>query len=531
MTKADLEGVRPRPLLELTMAGLLEWAASEAPDRVALKQPSWKDQDEISWTYRELLDDVGRLARYLSCHFNYGDHVAIWAPNSAHWFLYQFAASHLGLVLVGLNPAMRAHEVEYMLRKAEVKGLIMDRHFRGADLVELFDEMRARLPLLKTVLFLPDWRDHLSSAHGELPPSPTRPNDPALILFTSGTTGKPKAAVLHQAGCVNVAHFGSERGGLAQGSVWLCTLPVFHSGGPITLCLGSVSQLNTLVVMPPFDPGMVLELIEREKINWAPLVPAMLIPMLEHPNFASTDISSLKALLFGGTTLTPQFLRMVQERTGAVVQTVFGMTEGAGEVIKTAPGDTIDVVSQTVGTPLPYVDVRIVDPLTGEIAELGDVGEIRYRSPYMASEYFGDAEATDALFDGAGYLRTGDLGAIDQDGRVRITGRLKEMIIRSGMNIYPREIEEVLAEYPGVAESAVVGLPHETYGEEVAVAVRAAAGADIDLNALRDYLLGRLARYKIPKYWRQVPDFPRSGFGKIQKFEMTGLFGPEHKLS
>lgn len=506
------------------MIGLLEWAAVQAPDRVAVKQPAQGELPAVQWTYTEFLRDVRRLAAFLSRHFEHGDHVAIWAPNSAHWFLYQFAASHLGLVLVTLNPAMRQREIEFMLDKSQARGIIMEREFRGADLVAILAAARPALPNLHTVLFIDEWRTHVAQGNDTPPASRTQPSDPALIVFTSGTTGKPKAAVLSQSACVNAAKAGAERTGLPPGSVFLATLPVFHVGGPVTLCLGSMSQLNTLVVMPPFDPGVVLELIERERISWAPLVPAMLIPMIEHERFASTDISSLKGLLFGGTTITPAFVNLARERTGAEIQTVFGMTEGAGEIIKTRRGDPVDVVCETVGTPLPHVDLRIAHPETGETLEIGEVGEIRYRSPYMTSGYFGDPEATAALFDADGFLRTGDLGSIDAQGNVRVTGRLKEMIIRSGMKIYPRELEDVLAEFPGIAEAAIIGIPHDTLGEEVAAIIRPAAGAEVDLEQVREFLLSRVARYKVPKHYRLVTDFPRSAFGKIQKFELRSLF-------
>jgi fatty-acyl-CoA synthase len=524
MTKAVLEADRSVALLELTASGLLERAARAVPDRVALKQPRFGDDPEISWTYAELLADAHRLASFLSRYFGYGDHVAIWAPNSAHWFLYQFAASHLGIVLVTLNPGMRSAEIEYMLAKSKARGVIMDRAYRGVDLVAMLEQIRPELPGLETVLMLDEWRDHLAAAEGTPPPSPTRPDDPALIVFTSGTTGKPKAAIIQHRAAVNNANAGAERGGLGQGSTWLATLPVFHIGGPVTLCLGAVSQFNTLVVMPPFEPGMVLRLIEQERLNWMPLVPAMLIPMLEHPDFATTDLSSLKALLFGGTVITPTFLTMARERTGADVQTVFGMTEGSSEVIKTRRDDPVEVICETVGTPLPHIELRIVDPATGAIMEIGEIGEIRFKSPYMILGYFGDEEATTSLFDTDGFLRTGDLGTIGSDGNIRISGRLKEMIIRSGMNIYPREIEDALCEFPGIAEAAVIGIPHDRVGEEVAVLIRPTAGCHVDIDEARSFLLTRLARYKVPKHWRIVADFPRNTSGKIQKFELRAAF-------
>lgn len=523
MGKAEYRGEANPPLVDMTIIGLLEWAAGQAPDRVALKQPRWGDQPEIVWTYAQMLADVRRLAAYLGQFFDKGDHIAIWAPSSAHWYLYEFAASHLGLVLVTLNPAMRAQELAYMLGRSNARGIILDPEYRGVSLSDVLAEVRPNLPQLHTVLNLPDWRRHIADAPHSIPQSVARPDDPALIVFTSGTTGQPKAAILSQFGCVNVGWAGSTRAGVPDGSIWLATLPTCHCGGSITLCMGAMARLSTIVVMPPFEPGMALALIEQERINWAPLVPAMLIPMFEHPDYAKTDISSLSALLFGGTTLSPRFLQLVKERTGAQVQVVFGMTEGAGEIMRSAPDDPVEVVSRTVGRALPHVHVRIVDPSTGDIMPHGEVGEIRYRSPYMTLGYFGDEAGTAALFDDDGFLRSGDLGAMDADGLVSVTGRLKDLIIRSGMNIYPREIEDLIATIAGVAEAAVFGVPHEIYGEEVAVAVRPDAGVALNIQTLRDGLEPMIARYKLPKYWKIVEDFPRNGMGKIQKIELQRL--------
>jgi fatty-acyl-CoA synthase len=529
MTYAILEADRSLPLLELTSIGLLEWAACEAPDRIALKQPAHGGAPEIVWTYAEMLRDSRSIAAFFARHFNPGDHVAIWAANSAPWFLYQYAAAQLGLVLVTLNPAMREYEIEFMLARSEAKGVVLERSYRGADLIAILDAVRPRLPRLDHVHYLDQWRDHVAQGTmlPALPPSPARPEDPAIIVFTSGTTGRPKAAMLSHRGTVNIARIGAERLGLPTGLTWLATLPVYHVGGPVTLCLGAVSQLNTLVVMPPFDPGVVLRLIGQERINYMPLVPAMLIPMIEHPDFESTDLGALQAILVGGTTITPAFVQLGRGRTGADMQVVYGITEGCGEITKTDRTDAVDTICETVGTPLAHTDLKIVRPETGEIAERDEIGEIRFRSPYMTLGYFGDAEATAALFDEQGYVRSGDLGLIDADGRVRIAGRLKEMIIRGGVNIYPREIEDALADFPGIAESAVVGVAHERLGEEVAVAVRAASGGAVDVDAARAFLEARLARYKVPKHWRVIDDFPRNASGKIKKFELREIFAAE----
>lgn len=527
MSKAYIHGQRDGEVLDLTSMQLLERAVAEAPDRIGLKQPRFGSQPEIAWTYSELLADARRLAAFLSTKFRYGDHVATWSPNCVQWFLYQFAAAQLGLVIVTLNPALRHKELEYMLEKSRAKGIIMDRAYRGNDMIAELGLARANLPSLETVLYIDEWRDHIALAAGEVAASPTKSSDPALIVFTSGTTGKPKGAILSHYACVNNAALGAWRSGQARGSVWLTTLPVFAVGGPVTNCLGAVSLANTQVIMPPFDPGMILEIIEQERVNFMPLVPAMAIPMIEHPTFAQRDVSSLTSIMVGGTIITPAFISTTRDKLGCDIQNIFGQTELAAEVTKTARGDPDAFIQNTVGTPLPHTDLKIVDLATGETCERNTVGEIRVRSPFATSGYFGDDAATANLFDAEGFLKTSDLGMIDDDGNVRISGRLKEVIIRGGANIYPREIEDALSEFPGIAESAVIGLPHPRWGEEVAVALRASEGIALEVDDVRAFLEARIARYKVPKHWRIVRDFPRNDAGKIQKFKVGELFSDQ----
>ncbi|SEH19187.1 fatty-acyl-CoA synthase [Sphingopyxis sp. YR583] len=511
------------PLLEMTSIELLAWAAEQAPDQIAVKQPFEGFGEEIVWTYSEYLADARRIASYLSTFYSFGDHVAIWATNSGPWLLYEFAAAHLGLVLVTMNPASRPAELDYMLTKSRAKGIIMDRSYRGQDLVQAVADLRGRLPDLAHIHYLDEWRDQVEQGSDDIAPSTTRPDDPGLIVFTSGTTGKPKAAILHHRGIVNNPKIATERLGLAPKTIWLASLPTFHVGGTVTMSMGAVSNLGTQIIMPAFQPEIILRLIEKERINYSALVPAMVAGLVEHPDFKTTDLSSFHHLQVGGTVITPAFVKLVRQELGCDVQVVLGQTECCAEITKTLRGDPDEAIEETVGVPFPGTSLKISDPVTGETKNIGEVGEIRLLSPYATYGYFGDPEATEALFDEDGFLRTGDLGSIDENGRLRMNGRLKEVIIRGGENIYPREVEDAIAEYPGISECAVFAVPHPRWGEEVAAALRLNAPG-VEPADVREFLLLQLARHKVPKHWMIVEEFPRNTSGKVQKFELQRLF-------
>lgn len=521
MAKAIFPANGASSLHDMTISQLLDQTVSRAGSHPAVRA------GDLSWTYGELKGDSDRLARFLASRFQPGDHVAIWGANSAPWLLYQLAAARAGLVLVTLNPALLAREVESLLRQSRSVGLIMDSAFRGVDLEAIVAQLRPSLPSLREVLRTADWRDHIASApEGEIEVA-SRPDDVAMILYTSGTTGAPKGVQLHHRGIVNNAVIGSELYGIADGLPWLSVMPYFHIGGSVTTNLGCIARAGTNVIFGAFEPGIVLKLIESERVAWFPCVPTMAIALMEHPDFAATDLSSVEVIQTGGTVVTPEFIRLLAERFGADVQVMFGQTEAGGVMCKSLRGDPIEVIAATVGRPYPHTELRICDTATGQVVGTGEVGEIRIRSPYMTKGYFDNPEATAAAFDAEGFLKTGDLGTLDDGGNVRVTGRLKEMIIRGGENIYPREIEDHLGEYPDIAECAVVGIPDARWGEEVAVAVRCRPGSSIDVEAAREFLLGRIARHKVPKAWKLVDDFPRTPSGKIQKFEVVRQFEDE----
>lgn len=524
MSEAFVAADTSLKLQDWTVGDLLQYAASEAPEAIALKQNAGGPQEACTWTYTQLRADSRRLATFLLERFQPGEHVAIWASNSAQWTLYQLAAAQAGLVLVTLNPALREREVDALLRQSRSAGLIQDTEHRGTNLKSITEAIRPNLASLRVVLYTHEWRKHLAAAPGSEPNIHVKPSDPALLLYTSGTTGLPKGVVLRHRGIVNNAMLGSERYGVADRLAWLGVLPLFHVGGSVTSTLGCMARLGTNIVVQAFEPGATMKLIEEEKVVWFPVVPAMVIAMIEHETFREADLSSLQVVVTGGTTITPEFVRMVYERFRADVQVMFGQTEAGGAMCKTYRTDMVETIAATVGRPYPHTAMRIADVKTGTTLGCNEIGEIRIHSPFMTDGYFDNPKATASAFDHEGFLCTGDLGELDERGYLHITGRLKEMIIRGGENIYPREVEDILGEYPGIAEVAVVGVPSEKWGEEVAVAIRCGAGKLLEVEALREFMLARVARHKIPKLWKIVPEFPRTASGKIQKFEVVKWF-------
>ncbi|SCW71817.1 fatty-acyl-CoA synthase [Sphingobium faniae] len=510
-------------LHDWTVGDLLADAAARAGDRVAIWQPVQAEGEvEERWTYAELLRESRSMAHYLLTLFDPGDHVAIWGANSARWALYQLAAAQAGIVLVTANPALRSHEMAYLLAHSGAVGIIMEDQHRGADLRVIVDALRPDLPALKHILPMADFQKH--RCESDAPLDHASPDDIALILYTSGTTGKPKAVRLRHRGIVNNAALGALRYELPEGAAWLHTLPMFHVGGSVTATLGCMAMLSTSVILRNFDPAIVLDLCQRHRIAMLPVVPTMLIAMIEHPSFAATDLSALELLLTGGTVITPDFVLMAKRVLGTDVQVMFGQTEAGGAMCKTLRQDPVERISGTVGKPYPHTALKIARPDDGQRCAVGEIGEIRIKSPFMMAGYFNNPEGDANAFDDEGFLRTGDLGQVDADGYVRVTGRLKEMVIRGGENIYPREVEDALGTFPEIAEAAVLGIPDPKWGEEIVAVLRPAANAEIDVDVVVERLREKIARHKVPKKWRIVPDFPRTPSGKIQKFELSALF-------
>jgi fatty-acyl-CoA synthase len=522
---AHIKGDTNTEILALTVGELLHRSAQHIPDQAALIVPATAGGDpEIRLNYRELETVAQRAAHALLRHFSPGDRLATWASGGPEIIELQLGAALAGLVLVTLNPANRGGEIEYMLSQSKAKGLFLSREFRGMDNEAIFEGLRPRLPELKAAIYLDTWPDFIQQGDLSSPLPKVNHDSPALILFTSGSTGKPKSAVLSHAAIVNNAALAAQQLGGKAGQVWLNVLPMFHVGGSVTMLLGAISIQGTLVHMPAFDPDAMLKALADYGVDLTMAVPTMLLAMMASPSLKDTDLSALRAIVTGGTAVPPELVRTVKQCMGAQVLSLMGQTEASGTMFCNQPGDSEDQVTRSVGKPLPLSEVKIQNTENGNTNAVDVIGEICVRGPCRMSEYFEMPEKSLEAIDTDGWLHTGDLGYIRSDGRVAVTGRLKDMIIRGGENIYPREIEDELVEHADISQVAVFGLPDAQWGEQVAAAVILRPGAKLDIDALTLFLQTRIARHKIPKVWQQLESFPLNASGKIQKFLLQEQF-------
>jgi fatty-acyl-CoA synthase len=507
-------------VVDVTLGDLLRQGAAAAPDRLALVDGSVAFAERRRWTYAQLLQDSESLAHALLEHFEPGERVAAYAPNCPEWVVLHHAVSLAGLQLVPLNPAYKSAEAQVMLRNAKVAGVFYAERYRDNDIAAILGQLRPRLEHLREAIRFDELEAFRSSASAPSVPLPrVAPDDVLHVQFTSGTTGTPRGALLHHRGLVNSARFIAERAEFPDGGVWINAMPMFHSGGAATSRIGCLSRLGTFVLAPGFEAGQMLELIESERGNTTLIVPTMILAMLGHDTFAYRDLSSLLTVLSGATDVPAALVHRAKSAMGCRFAILFGQTEVSGVVTGTRPDDTVEDQAETVGQPLPNAEVKIADPDDGRVVPLGESGEICVRGYQTMLGYVDMPDETLAALDADGWLHMGDLGAMDDRGFIRITGRLKDVIIRGGLNLYAREIEDVIFEHPEVLQVSVVGVPDEKFGE-IAVAVlivrdRAAAPAPEELTA---YCRERLARHKAPSRWFIVDQFPLTASGKVQKF-------------
>ena len=519
LTLSHSRGPDDPQLRDLTIGGLLREVADQVPERIALIAGTPDPVDRREWTYAELVVDAERAARAIRADFEPGERLAVWAPNVPEWMILEFGCAMAGVILVTVNPAFQARELQYVLTQSRSAGLMVLPEFRGNPMLATATEVQPECPDLREIIRLDQWEDFLSDGdtwNGELvDPDPL---DPCMIQYTSGTTGFPKGALLFHRGLVNNGAHTADRMGVSDGAVWVCTMPLFHTGGCVLGVLSGVSKRVTMVLVEAFDPGLVLELFDTYGGMAMLGVPTMLVAMLEHPDFSSRDLSHVEAICSGGSTVPAPLVERFEKELGAPFTIVFGQTELSPVSSMTHATDTIVDKATTIGTPMPHVEVKIIDPDTGEIVPVGTTGEYCARGYLVMHGYYEMPDATAETIDADGWLHTGDLAAMDERGYLSIEGRLKDMIIRGGENIYPRELEELLFAHDTVAEVAVVGLPDDRWGEVVAAFVRPAPRQTIDKGELFAYLREHLAPHKTPKLWFEVNEFPLTGSGKIQKF-------------
>lgn len=511
----------PVDLWEVSIAELVDRVAADQPDRAALVFAA-PGEEARSWTYSELVGDSMRVAHALLQQFSPGEHVAVWSPNCAEWILLQHGAARAGIVLVTVNPAYLGRELSHVLQLSRAVGLFVAPSFRGVDLPAVLEEVRAALPDLRHVVPLQEWDQFLASAPTSNEPLQyPAPGDPAMIQFTSGTTAAAKSVLLSHRGIVNSARLVAERAGFDDGVVSVNAMPLFHIGGCGTIALGTLCHAGTQVLAPGFVPGHVLELIESHRATVTLAVPTMLIALLEHPDRAGRDLSSLQTVMTGGASAPAELVRRVKSTLGVLFTITFGQTETSGPAVQTSVYDSERDQAETIGRPLPGTEARICDISTGEVAECHTIGEIQMRGPLAMLGYYGQSEETARTLDAEGWLHTGDLGTMDERGYLTISGRSKDLINRGGEKIGPREIEDVLFHHPAVSDVAVIGLPDERYGERVVAVIRLREDVALPTEAeLRDLCIGELARYKVPVEWHFVTEFPQTPSGKIQKFRL-----------
>ena len=549
--QAETDG---EPLLEITIGDLLDLRAQEYPAKEALVYscyPEFGGALDIRWTYSEYRERVNAVAcGLIALGLNKGDHIAIWAANLPEWPLIQLAAAKIGLVLVTINPILRAPEVEYILKQGDVVALFFMARIREHDCLATIRSLTTpgtkngevtgqRLPMLRYVSLLgappaglleqEEWRPTLfremvaggaqiSVESLEERQASVTPADPAMILYTSGTTGFPKGAVLSHLAVINNGWVGGQRLGFDQNLRGCVLVPFFHVFGSVGFVLGALGIGGTIYPLIAFDTLKALQVISTERCTYTGGVPTMLLAMLQHPDFSKYDLSSLEFVLCAGAPVPVSLMEAVKERIGADVAIAFGQTENAGSFTLTFPGDPFELKAATVGVPQPYVDVKIIDPATGQVVPCGERGEICCRGYLVMQGYYNMPAKTAEAIDSEGWLHTGDLATMDERGYVNIVGRLKEMVIRGGENIFPREIEEFLIRHPKVADVQVLGVPDKFYGEELLAVVLPTEEGQLTEEELREYCKDQVSRQKIPRYFQFVTSYPMTGSGKVQKF-------------
>ena len=519
------------PVLETTVGGVLRKVAEEQPHALALVEGLPDPAARRRWSYAELLAESEQVARALRQRFEPGERIAVWAPNIPEWVILEFGAGLAGLVLVTVNPAYQPQELAYVLRQSRTAGIFYLPSVRGNPMEESLEAVRGELPELRESFSFEDWETFKASADPGTELPQVAADDPVQIQYTSGTTGFPKGADLHHRGLTNNARFFAERLRMDENSVYLSPMPLFHTGGCVLAVLGSVQSRGTLVQMVAFEPRLALELAESEGVTHLLGVPTMLIGMLEQPEFAERDLGSVQYVCSGGATVPAELVRRIEGELGVSFSIIYGQTEASPGITLMQPDDAPEDKHGTLGPVMPQTEIKVVDPKSGATLPIGAPGELCARGYGVMTGYFEMPEKTAETIDAEGWLHTGDLVSMDERGYTTITGRLKDMIIRGGENIYPREIEEILFTHPAVGDVAVLGLPDPRWGEIVAAFVRdadpASPASDAELHA---FLRKRLAPQKTPARWFHLDAFPLTPSGKIQKFVLhenweKGLYG------
>ncbi|MBP2414338.1 fatty-acyl-CoA synthase [Arthrobacter stackebrandtii] len=521
-------GSSPVPLLEETIGTKLTHIAQQFPGREALiDRPSGR-----RWSYAQLNHDVDTLARgLLAAGLGKGDRVGIWAPNVPEWVLLQYATAKIGAILVNVNPSYRVHELKYAVQQSGMRMIVALPGFKGSDYQGMVEQVHPECPDLAAAAYIgtPSW-DALVAGGATQPADAVEQamaaldaNDPINIQYTSGTTGFPKGATLSHRNILNNGYFVTETLGFTEQDKLCVPVPFYHCFGMVMANLGAMTHGAAIVIpAPSFEAAATLRAVEEERCTALYGVPTMFIAELGLPNFADYDLSTLRTGIMAGSPCPVEVMkRTMAEMNMAGVSIAYGMTETSPVSMQTLMDDDVAHRTETVGRVHPHLEVKIVDPGTGETVPCGTPGELCTRGYSVMLGYWNDPEKTAAAIDGERWMHTGDLGVMFDDGYVNIVGRIKDMVIRGGENLYPREIEEFLYQHPDIADVQVIGVPDERYGEELCAWLLMKPGAAaLDQAAVAAYCEGRLSRHKVPRYVLVVDEFPMTVTGKVRKMDM-----------
>ena len=541
-----VSGTSETPLLGMTIGDALDRTVARFPDRDALISR----HQSLRYTWRQLQDEVNRFARGLmALGIEKGDRVGIWSPTYAEWAITQYATAKIGAILVNVNPGYRLHELEYALNQSGCNTLVLAPNFRATSYIEMMQTLAPelarcapgqldshKLPHLRHVIRLGTertpgmwvWGEVMERAM-EIAPEQLAErqaqqefDDPANIQYTSGTTGNPKGATLSHHNILNNGYFVAHLQGFTENDRLCAPVPLYHCFGCVMGNLGTMTH-GAAIVYPAetFDPQATLEAVEAERCTSLYGVPTMFIAELAHPDFDHYDYSSLRTGVMAGSPCPVEVMRQVMSKMHmSDVEICYGMTETSPVSFQTHLDDSIEKRVATVGQIHPFVEVKVVDPANGAVVPRGEPGELLTRGYSVMLGYWNNEDATRAAIDAARWMHTGDLATMDDDGYVNIVGRLKDMVIRGGENIYPREVEEFLYSHPKVSDVQVFGVPDTKYGEELMAWVKLKEGQTATAEELQDFCRGQIATFKIPRYWKFVDAFPMTVTGKIQKFIM-----------
>ncbi len=486
---------------------------------------------DVRWTYDEFSDRVRTLAKGLiGAGLRTGDRVGLWAPNYAEWTLVQFATAEIGVILVNINPAYRTHELAYALNQSGCRWLVAAPTFKTSDYRAMVETVRHECPQLERALFFwdDDWNEltagsaTVSDTELAERTAALQPDDAINIQYTSGTTGFPKGATLTHKNILNNGYFTTELQGITHEDRLCIPVPFYHCFGMVMGNLGSTSHGATMVIPgDAFDAQAVLDTVQAERCTALYGVPTMFIAELGHADFDRYDLSSLRTGVMAGSPCPVEVMKACVDRMNMIDVTIcYGMTETSPVSTQTLPDDSLHHRTASVGRAHPHVEIRVADPDSGETLRRGETGEFCTRGYSVMLGYWGDDDKTAQAIDADGWMHTGDLAVMTDDGYCNIVGRIKDMVIRGGENIYPREIEEFLYTHPGIEDVQVIGVPDARFGEELMACVKLRPGSSIDADDIRSFCQGKIAHYKVPRYVKVVDEFPMTVTGKVRKVEM-----------